>query len=229
MQPSVLYAPADTFEAAMTRTERHGWDSSCRFCEIAGEGGAIRSGDTPISRTEEYFSLASIGALVEGWTLVVPTRHVMSLRADYRRPDFRRFCAQTVSRVEGAYGPVALFEHGANAEGSPTSCGTDHAHLHVVPLAFSLEEIVRSGGFGFTRCKASEIATRAGDAEYLFCSEDTVTDDPDGLLKVLAEPTSQFFRRLIADRIGKPDWADYRLRPAMEVAARTRERLTEAA
>ena len=51
----------------------------CRFCDILS-GNLKGKEDHPIWENEGYFSLASIGALVEGWILIVPKKHVISMK-----------------------------------------------------------------------------------------------------------------------------------------------------
>src|SRR2546425_8909742 len=97
------------------------WD--CRFCSIRHGHFFYGTADLPIHATRDYFAMASIGGFVEGWTLVVPNDHCLSLRDLYAVDSFTDFVTRTVRTVEGLYGPSVIFEHGANHSGSPTSCG----------------------------------------------------------------------------------------------------------
>ena len=198
----------------------------CRFCHIV-EGhtfhGAI---DVPVESNEDYLLLASIGAFVEGWSLVVPRVHCLSLREHYGRELFSKFVISSIYRVQAEYGPSVIFEHGANHCGSATSCGTDHAHLHIVPLDIELVDALGGNEFSsWLQVRASEINTVAGHSEYLFFSNSPMSSDPVGFVRKLSAPSSQYFRKLIAAYLGKTDISDYRSHPHLDVAARTHKRL----
>ncbi|MES2353129.1 MAG: hypothetical protein V4568_01805 [Pseudomonadota bacterium] len=199
----------------------------CRFCSIS-EGNTFNgAADIPIDASSDYFSIASIGAIIEGWTLVVPRRHCLSLRGLYGSEEFSRFVDHLVAKVEAIYGAVTIFEHGANHNSSPTSCGTDHAHLHVVPIGFSLRALVETSNLApWHLINASEINGCTNGAEYLFFSEHPQNKDPKGYLHVLEQPRSQFFRALIANAIGKPHLSDYKIHSLLDTAERTNKRLS---
>jgi ATP adenylyltransferase len=144
---------------------------------------------------------------------------------------FSDFVQSVIPNLAHQYGPLIAFEHGANTEGSITACGTDHAHLHLVPLSESLLPKLNDSGLHWVKCKASQIASITGRNEYLFYSDLTFKDhwqDTTGYLHVLESPTSQFFRRLVADQKGKTDVSDYKIFPHLDVALQTRRMLASA-
>ncbi|MFZ1058043.1 MAG: hypothetical protein WAP47_02500 [Candidatus Rokuibacteriota bacterium] len=201
-------------------------DAHCRFCAIARGLAFYGAADFPIDSTAEYLAIASIGALVEGWSLILPKNHCLSLRDFYGVGSLSEFLQRVVVRVEALYGPTVIFEHGANHRGSLTSCGTDHGHLHIVPLNFSVRDAVaESKLLSWERIRASQIRAKVEDSEYLFFSQAPHTLDPFGYVNKLTHPVSQFFRRLIAAKLGKTHVADYRQHPLLSTAQRTRERL----
>jgi ATP adenylyltransferase len=201
---------------------------NCRFCGIvAGERGYGRS-DAPFYENADFFAIASIGALVEGWSLVVPKPHAVSLRDFYGTDEFKSFSTKVVERVRSVYGNAVVFEHGSNHEGSLTSCGTDHAHLHVVPLTFSLRQDLLESGLSWQEVKSSEISATAGGQEYLFYCDNLDNADPVGLLHVLRQPISQFFRKMIAAKLGKLDVADYKQHLHLVTSENTQSRLVVA-
>ena len=202
--------------------------ANCRFCDIVDGKYRYREIDEPFAGNNEFIAVASIGALVEGWSLIIPKVHQFSMRNIYRNPTFANFAGPVISSLTFQYGSLIAFEHGANKEGSITACGTDHAHLHLVPLGESLHAELKSSGLLWTKCYASEITLRAGGSEYLFyCELDDyeVWHDPMGYLHILEHPISQFFRHQIASRIGKNETADYRRFPYLDTARQTRTAL----
>ncbi|MGH6755462.1 MAG: hypothetical protein ACREDP_25190, partial [Bradyrhizobium sp.] len=149
------------------------FQSRCRFCSITGDEGEVAEYDRPIAISQGYFAIPSLGGFLSGWTLVCPRHHRVNLSAEYSTPAFLDFARRIYGAVTAEFGPAVVFEHGAAREGSVTGCGTDHAHLHFVPLEASLATLVRQ--YEPTRdwiaCSASDIRNIAAGHEYLFMSD----------------------------------------------------------
>lgn len=200
---------------------------NCRFCGIADGKQSFGISDTPFLENENFLAIASIGALVEGWSLIVPKTHSVSLRNTYGTAAFNEFSSEVIRRVISKYGKVVLFEHGSNHEGSLTSCGTDHSHLHVVPLPFSLSEDLVKSDLSWQKIESSDIAKVAFGREYLFYSDNQINGIHNGLIHFLNEPISQFFRKLIANKLGKSATSDYKKFLYLENAENTHLSLSE--
>jgi len=197
----------------------------CRFCEIVSGRYLYQEIDEPFASDENFIAVASIGALVEGWSLVIPKSHQLSMRNIYGSSSLDEFMGLILPPLIAQYGPLISFEHGANKEGSITACGTDHAHLHLVPFKESLLPDLKKSGLRWFECRTSEVNCRSGISEYLFyCELSTKRDwkDPIGYLHVLEHPLSQFFRHLIAGRKGKAYFFDYHRFPHLNTARQTR-------
>jgi len=206
--------------------------NTCRFCDIAFGKYHYQDIDEPFASNENFIAIASIGAAVEGWTLIIPKSHQLSMRNIYNNSNLCDFINSILPNLRSEYGALIAFEHGANKEGSITACGTDHAHLHLVPFAISLIPDIEQSGMPWVKCHSSEIAIISGDYEYLFYSELNHTEkwnDPFGYLCVLKYPISQYFRTLIAMRLGKIEMADYKRFPNLEIASNTRKTLAKIA
>lgn len=202
-------------------------EATCRFCAILG-GESV--GDVFPSHwldSQDYRAMISVGALVRGWTLVCPKEHSANLLGHYGQSAFWAFAAEAASALAKTYGPCTVFEHGCRDEQSLTGCGTGHAHLHLVPLDFSLasESLRFDAELEWQPCKATNIAERAGDHEYLFIADRFENSDASGLLCLLKAPRSQFFRRVIAQRIGLTDFFDYKKYPMLDIAQASAEEL----
>jgi len=197
----------------------------CRFCDIVLGEYQYNEIDEPFAVNEEFFAVASIGALIEGWTLVISKTHQLSMRNTYGSPLFIDFMGHVLPPLVNRYGPLIAFEHGANIEGSITACGTAHAHLHLVPFRESLLPDLKNSEMQWIKCPASEISANSGKNEYLFYSDLETQEkwqDIVGYLHVLEHPVSQFFRHLIAGKIGKLAVSDYKLFPHFDTARQTR-------
>ncbi|MDC3802198.1 hypothetical protein QOU18_16045 [Pseudomonas aeruginosa] len=204
------------------------FNSDCRFCGYMSQ----RKNDpinTPWMSSNKYSAFVSVGALVEGWSLIVPKKHVINLSSEFKNSEFWGFAAEAISAVQENYGSVSIFEHGAFRADSRTSCGTAHAHLHIVPLYFSLIEAAKEFNpeMEWEECRADEIAEKSRGQEYLFVSEDRQRDFPIGQICRLNEETSQFFRKVIAKKIGKPNEFDYKVFKMTEVANSSIKKLTD--
>lgn len=202
----------------------------CRFCQIMDGHFVHGKADLPFGESSEFVSMASIGGIVDGWSLVIPRKHGLSLRDYYGTKEFALYVQEIVQKIEAEYGPTVIFEHGSNHCGSLTGCGTDHAHLHIVPQQFPLTMMLAESGISeWHQARASEICSLAEGGEYLFFSANSNANDPIGFFKKVDHPSSQFFRRAIAAVIGKTDVSDYKKHPFLDASIRTQERLAKAA
>jgi len=114
--------------------------TNCRMCSNLGIHTPADDWDKPLLESENFAALPSLGALVEGWLLLVPRRHFISVGA-LPQPLLREMEEMKrllCSAVEENYGQACIFEHGPSKANCAVGCGVDHAHLHVVPVPFDL-------------------------------------------------------------------------------------------
>jgi diadenosine tetraphosphate (Ap4A) HIT family hydrolase len=204
----------------------------CRFCDIISGKYQYSDIDEPFTRNDEYIAIASIGALIEGWTLIIPKKHQLTMQNSYGKVALSNIVESLLPSLTQKYGHLIAFEHGANKEGSITACGTDHAHLHIVPVGISLLPYLKQSGLKWIQCNSSEISSKSEEREYLFYSDLYTTNtwqDPMGYLHVLEYPISQFFRQIIAKSIGRADISDYKRFPQLDIAMNTRKALANLA
>ena len=195
---------------------------ACRFCSIANGGEFLKKPEnTKIAENKAYFAISSVGALVEGWTLNVHKEHCCSLKAIYSEKLFSEFSSKVLKALTTRYGPVVAFEHGPNREGSATSCGTNHAHIHLVPY-HSLTDNLNNTGLEWLMCTASQVDNLVGNNEYLFyCEPGNDWIDPAGRVHILKEPISQFFRKIIAEDQGNVEKYNYKTNPDITLTLKT--------
>ena len=196
--------------------------SGCRFCNIAYGGEmAFRKENTKIAESNKYFAISSVGALVEGWTLVIPKKHSCSMKNVYADKDFVEFTNEMVQILQKQYGHIIAFEHGPNREGSETSCGTDHAHIHLVPYHSLLKSLAKTN-LEWQDCATTEISNQVGNSEYLFyCEPSDGWQNPLGKLHILQTPISQFFRKMIAIDQGNEEKYNYKINPDLTFTLKT--------
>lgn len=201
----------------------------CRFCQI-GAGHAYFDHDRILMESENYFAVASIGGFIEGWTLVCTKRHVLNLSADYCSDEFMAFSIKVADAVSAAYGQLKVFEHGVQQSGSLTGCGTDHAHLHLVPFKNSLVQQVLevSSDQLWIRTAAQDAKKIADGREYLLMADSPADLAEKSYLSIVNQPQSQFFRRIMASYLGMDHEANYRDFPFQDKAESTVRQLMKA-
>ncbi len=198
---------------------------TCRFCNIAN-GESNSSEDTIFAQNDDFFAISSVGALVEGWSLIVPRTHCCSMKENYAKKSFIDFSNKIVKVLTECYGPIIAFEHGPNREGSDTSCGTDHAHIHFVPY-HSLAAQLNNTGLSWQECYADAVKGIVTNNEYLFYVEVGETwEESLGRVHILDKPISQFFRRVIANDLGIGEKYNYKLNPDTKLTLKTIARMT---
>lgn len=168
----------------------------------------------------------SLGAVVPYWYLVVPRVSALSFRQ--LRQELRVECLQLAREIGSRFEEGAdfiYFEHGAANSSSSVSCGTDQAHLHVVMLDFDL--------MGKISARSEEISWIDTDLQDPWAQ---IPVDRDYHLIVSEEravwwtpsnPTSQYFRQVIAEAAGVPGRWDYREWPHDENVLKSRRKLTQ--
>ncbi len=121
-----------------------------------------------------------------------------------------------------------MFEHGSNYDGSLTGCGINHAHLHIVPLKYSLLGDMFKSGYDWVNVKADELIDVVGDNEYLFYKDIGLNEnwlDNTGYVHVLNCEVSQYFRKMIAEKLNMFNLYDYKKYPYTEIASKGRKQV----
>jgi len=192
----------------------------CRFCGIVNGASDAQTNvlDTPWLQSARYAAFTSVGSFIPGWALIVPRSHRLNLTVDYDRDDFVEFTRGVISLVETKFGRSCVFEHGTTSADSNTSCGTAHAHLHVVPFADDLESLAAKfdENLAWMSVKCSDVAEASLGREYLFVANEFHGKESKGKLALLAQGRSQFFRQVLAQAVGKTGAYNYREDPCAD-------------
>lgn len=197
----------------------------CRFCDIWNGIYANPTFDKPIFKNEQYMSIVSIGAFIEGWTLVVPKEHTYSMREFYTNTDFSSFVSHIANHIKSIYKkPIIAFEHGANRCDSKTSCGTHHAHLHIVPYDKSLLPSIIADRV-WHKATPTQIQTIVGENEYLlyFDFNDSL-EASEFYVHILSEEESQYFRKILAADANISDFS-YKTAPYINKTEKSYDKL----
>lgn len=199
----------------------------CRFCNLPTSRLTQASADRILAESDGYFALTSIGAFIPGWTLIFPKRHRLNLSSDYPSQELIDFAAYVEEMVTNEYGKCIVFEHGSNAEGSATSCGVNHAHLHIVPFVGDIESLAQEedSELAWQVAAIGQLARMSNQQEYLFCANSLEKAKHSGLLTTLKQPQSQFFRRVLANAVGLSEFYDYKRYRFEDIANDSADRL----
>ena len=145
------------------------------------------------------------------------------MKKHYAIPNFYNFVNNCIRIIKNAYGvnKVIVFEHGANKFGSMTACGTNHSHLHIVPINDSLLNDF-SKNLSVTKVNFDQIEDYVKDSEYLLYADvEDKLETSECHIHLLEEPISQFFRKLIASKLGCPENYNYREHNNIEISNST--------
>lgn len=178
-----------------------------------------------LCRSQHFVLLPSLGQIVEGHLLIVPTTHDtaladLTLSSAEELSELRRFVRRAMAET---YGSIIFFEHGVRGK-QAGGCGIDHAHLHAVPFALSREPIEELKNRHQLKSVGgiSEISRRvAPDSPYLYFEQ---TNGQAWACEIDFVP-SQYLRKCVAESLGTKSW-DWRECGREEALITSLERLS---
>jgi hypothetical protein len=136
-------------------------------------------------------------------------------------PEMEEMKAQLSEQVRSRFGEVCVFEHGPAFANHKVGCSVDHAHLHIVPLTFDIEEAARPymphdsewSRASWSECRQAHLAGR----DYLYFEQPLGS----GFISTHSDFGSQVFRKAIASQIGRPGDFNWREFPELDTVSRT--------
>jgi diadenosine tetraphosphate (Ap4A) HIT family hydrolase len=199
--------------------------NTCRLCSELAPNASAKAWNTPLFESLNFVAVPSVGALVEGWLLLAPKRHFISLGAlpDPLLAEVGEFKEFVCSVLTQCYGTVSAFEHGPSAAGRTLGCGVDHAHLHLVPVAFDLSKEVSPlmpKRVAWTPARIDDCrAAHLRGEDYLYLEQPIGA----GRIAVHQRFGSQLFRRAVASHIGASqqyNWREFEQLPTVMATIR---------
>jgi diadenosine tetraphosphate (Ap4A) HIT family hydrolase len=183
-------------------------------CEFCSQSGRFEWFNTPLAIDKDYaIAVPSVGSFVPGYILVVPAVHVTAscrIPADHKAR-LASFTNDLASQLASKYREkITIFEHGAcDSRLQPQSACVNHAHLHLVPGSYDLISEAPEQVHKYSSLE--EFLEEEREEPYL------MLQDPGGpLLSFADQPVPQFFRRVVARRLGMADFWDYAAFPFYE-------------
>jgi diadenosine tetraphosphate (Ap4A) HIT family hydrolase len=180
-----------------------------------------------IMEAEALLVVAGLGALTEGYVLLLPKAHYLSIGKlpQDEMSELVRVKDAVGSLIKRLYGQVVFFEHGMSSSNRGGGC-TEHAHLHVCPCSTDFRPYLRCNFPERQISHLSELSEIAqADIPYLFYENVTGAK----FVYPLSEHIpSQYLRKVWAQCVGKPqewNWAEH---IGEDNIARTIQRLRDA-
>lgn len=195
---------------------------STKKCILCKE---YRKEDNIIFQTDKFFVVPSLGQIVEGYLLICTIEHYLGiahLPEDYftELEKVKRKVRRVVTKT---YTSPLFFEHGPVNQAKKGGCCVDHAHLHVVPVQvdikddiednFSLEEVQDLSNL-------KEFAKK--DTPYFYYENQ---EEEKYKIPLSSPVPSQYLRRLISAKIGKPEIWNWKQHPEIEKFKKTINKL----
>ncbi|NBD25534.1 HIT family protein [Paenibacillus glycinis] len=187
-----------------------------------------------IFETENFSVICGIGAFVEGYVLLLPKDHYISM-AHLDKELEREFITvhnRLVGILREIYTDVIVFEHGAMEVEEPSlfygqgggAC-VDHAHFHYIPVRGIAGELLSHLKSAFSFRAIEDLSVLGSQAKrqvpYLFLQSDSgekyIFDAPD--------IESQYLRRRISELCGVPNKWNWRSYPEVDKMLRTVKRI----
>lgn len=184
--------------------------TKCGYCDNILNFHANKSPcDEVLFESASFIVTTTLGAFVEGWTLVISKRHVtsMSRLSASEIQELSSFVPDVRKRVEQVYGPTIVFEHGSSESGTHFGCGIDHAHIHIVPFKDSIIPFIDKELLGIhwrQQQRLEDIAME--NKSYLFVIDQ---GERNGVISNPESIPSQFMRRILAKYLGIAEYFDY--------------------
>jgi ATP adenylyltransferase len=176
-------------------------------------------------KTDQFFVVPSIGALIPGHVLLLPRTHHYSVGEipETELRDFESLAVKSREIVSTIYGACTSFEHGCiEGVGRAGAC-IDHAHLHLLPLEQNLRpEIDKRFGPGIPVGQFADLR------QFLFRRTPYLYyQDSSGSARAYQAsiaPT-QFFRQLVSTAVADSSPWDWKADLRVPVVRQTYERL----
>lgn len=176
--------------------------------------------------TENFIVLPSLGSLIEGWLLIVPKNHYLSfgfINNPSLYDEYKILEKAVCQIVSQEFGHPIIFEHGPSCENSKVGCGIDYAHVHIVPININLSTLnsnILNLNWNSVNDIEDTVMYASNNLPYLYYS-----NTKDCYLATHDSIPSQFFRKVISDKLGLSDLWNWKEHQFEENVLRTISRL----
>jgi len=162
--------------------------------------------------SDNFRVIPSLGAMVEGWILLIPKDHYISFSEmdDVRLKEAEMMCDKVYSLLEGLYqSKIVSFENGASSRNNKIGCGVDYAHIHFVPIEIDLKKILDleyQTELEWKSVKSIQDIKSYQNDSYFYIKN----NNNERYITRAINPRSQVIRKGIANLIGVPNQYDWK-------------------
>lgn len=179
----------------------------CSFCNLDFN----KFENTIIYETDSFRVIPSIGALIDGYVLIVTKEHINSLCElnEEQKKEYESLIIKVSKTFEEIYGKTPiLFEHGTpDIVNSVRANSIIHAHSHIVNFEFENEkEIIKKYNFA-----SVESFNDVKNENYIFFKN----NNDEKFVTYQFDSVSQLMRILIANEVNKErqyNWREFDLK-----------------
>jgi diadenosine tetraphosphate (Ap4A) HIT family hydrolase len=201
----------------------------CPYCKEFESGHAefkgANLGNRILFESKNFLVFPSIGQIVEGYLLIAPKKHYISVggipSALYK--ELESVQAKVRKVLTKNYCAPIFFEHGPASETKKAGCCVSHAHIHAVPVQLDVFPDL-SKNFEFKKISScADLKKQFEKGKPYFFLE---TNNCEKYLFNIPEIVpSQYIRKIIAEKIGKPVLWNWKVSPELETLVKTHEKL----
>lgn len=190
---------------------------SGRFANVLDRGNAKASHDTIVYEDKLCVVAPTLGSIVPNWFLIIPRDYHINFKSfqESEGCNPQDLIDVVMEKLGSQHAEALWFEHGASVAGSSLGCGVDHAHIHLlINSPISADEMIEAA-----ELKTAQEWKRAGATqayEHVDAFDPYLIAGSAENAAVAQAPSnlpSQFFRKIIAEKVGLSDQWDYKKFP----------------
>lgn len=201
----------------------------CPYCKTFERGydefKGKNLGNRILFESKNFIVFPTIGQIVEGYLLIAPKKHFISMGgipASFYR-ELESVQLKVRKTLSENYSAPLFFEHGPASETKKAGCCIEHAHFHAVPVQLDILADL-SKNLKFKKIVSFEaLKKQFKKARPYFFLE---TNNCQRYLFDIPEIVpSQYIRRIIAAKTGKPELWNWKVSPELETLDKTKNKL----
>ncbi len=177
--------------------------TNCPYCDAFENG--FKYGEKALYESDNFIVFPALGQIVEGYLLIVSKKHYISMgqvpSGLYSELD--SVCRKVREVLSDNYEIPLFFEHGAVSQIKKGGCCIEHAHLHAVPIEVDIMDEL-AGRFEYSKIKSFfKIRRQFKKGISYFYYESNLGERY--LFEISEIVPSQYIRRVIANKVGRPE------------------------
>lgn len=183
----------------------------CAYCEEFKDGYfELTKTNRMLWESDNYCVFPSLGQIVEGYLLIATKQHYISMSEIPNEiyGELENVINKVRNVLKEYYGIPLFFEHGPASASKKGGCCIEHAHLHAVPVQVDVLSDLSAQFYSHKISSFPELKElHEKNIPYFFLE---TNQRERNVFEVPNFVPSQYIRRIIAKKIGKPERWDWR-------------------